>query len=145
VVQAVETVESCAAGVAAAELQVLLLSQTVLRSLAVGADEERVAASTAAGMGRNRWKGWSLLLLESRWRRGKKFLQRREREGEVVQTPRKVVGVSGCDEGCGGGTVARLVAAKGVAEKEKAENDEKQGRNDDFLSTLYSIFFLLRT
>jgi len=41
-----------------------------------------------------------------------------------------------------GGTVARLVAAEGVAEKEKAENDEKQGRKDDFLSTLHSIFFL---
>jgi len=81
---------------------VLLLSRTVLRSLAVGADKERVAASTAAGMGRNRWKRWSLLLLESRWRKGKSFSQRRGREGEVVQTPRKVVGVSGCDEGCGG-------------------------------------------
>jgi len=44
-----------------------------------------------------------------------------------------------------GGTVARLVAAEGVAEKEKAENDEKQGRKADFLSTLHSIFFLLRT
>jgi len=33
---------------------------------------------------------------------GKFFLQRRERGGDVVQTPRKVVGVSGCDEGCGG-------------------------------------------
>jgi len=30
---------------------VLLLSRSVLRSLAVGADEERVAASTAAGKG----------------------------------------------------------------------------------------------
>jgi hypothetical protein len=44
-----------------------------------------------------------------------------------------------------GGTVARLVAAKGVAEKEKAENYEKQRRKVDFLSTLHSIFFLLRT
>jgi hypothetical protein len=44
-----------------------------------------------------------------------------------------------------GGTVARLVAAEGVAEKEKAENYEKQGRKTDFLSTLHSIFFLLRT
>jgi hypothetical protein len=40
-----------------------------------------------------------------------------------------------------GGTVARLVAAEGAAEKEKAENDEKQGRKADFLSTLHSIFF----
>jgi hypothetical protein len=37
------------------------------------------------------------------------------------------------------------VAAEGVAEKEKAQNDEKQGRKADFLSTLHSIFFLLRT
>jgi len=81
---------------------VLLLSQSVLRSLTVGVDEERVAASTAASKGGSRWKGWPLLLLESRWRRGKRFSQRREREGEVVQPPRKVVGLSGCDEGCGG-------------------------------------------
>jgi len=32
--------------------------------------------------------------------REKFFIEKRE--GEVVQTPRKVVGVSGCDEGCGG-------------------------------------------
>jgi hypothetical protein len=34
--------------------------------------------------------------------REKFFTEKREREGEVVQTPCKVVGVSGCDEGCGG-------------------------------------------
>jgi hypothetical protein len=31
--------------------------------------------------------------------------------------------------------VARVVAAEGAAEKEKAKNDEKQGRKVDFLST----------
>jgi hypothetical protein len=55
------------------DLHLLLLSRSVLRSLVVGADEERVAASTAAGKGGSRWKGWSLLLLELRWRRGKKI------------------------------------------------------------------------
>jgi hypothetical protein len=34
--------------------------------------------------------------------RKKIFVEKREREGEVVQPPRKVVGLSGCDEGCGG-------------------------------------------
>jgi len=42
-------------------------------------DEERVAASTAAGKGGNRWKGWSLLMLELRWWRGKRVSERRER------------------------------------------------------------------
>jgi hypothetical protein len=41
-----------------------------------------------------------------------------------------------------GGTVARLVATEGVAEKEKAENDEKQGRNDDFFVN-FALDFLL--
>jgi hypothetical protein len=53
------------------ELQVLLLSRSVLQLLAVGVDEERFAASTAVGKGGNRWKVWSLLLLESRWWKGK--------------------------------------------------------------------------
>jgi hypothetical protein len=65
------------------------------------------------------------------WSRGggeeKRFSQRREREGEVVQPPRKVVGVSGCDEGCGGSTVARIMAAEGAAEKEKTEKDGNKG------------------
>jgi len=34
--------------------------------------------------------------------REKFFTEKREREGKVVQTPRKVVGVSGCDKGCVG-------------------------------------------
>jgi len=46
---------------------VLLLSRSMLRSLAVGADEERVTASTAAGKGGSRWRGWLLLLLEPLW------------------------------------------------------------------------------
>jgi len=58
---------------------VLLLSRSVLRLLAIGVDEERVAASTAAGKGGNRWKGWSLLMLELRWWRGKRVSERRER------------------------------------------------------------------
>jgi len=39
----------------------------MLGLLAVGMDEERVVASTTAGKGGSRWKGWLLLLLESRW------------------------------------------------------------------------------
>jgi hypothetical protein len=38
------------------ELQVLLLSQLMLRSLAVGADEKRVVAFAAVGKGGSRWK-----------------------------------------------------------------------------------------
>jgi hypothetical protein len=38
------------------ELQVLLLSQSMLRSLMVGADEKRVVASAAVGKGGSRWK-----------------------------------------------------------------------------------------
>jgi len=124
---------------------VLLLSRTVLRSLAVGADEERVAASTAAGMGRNRWKGWSLLLLESRWRRGKIFFTEKREGGRWCKRHVRLLECLAVMKVVVGGTVAKLVAAKGVAEKEKAENDEKQGRKDDFLSTLHSSFFLLRT
>jgi len=71
---------------------VLLLSRSVLRLLAVGADKERVSTSTATGKGGSRWRGWLLLLLEPRWWRGKRFLQRRERGGKVVQPPREVVG-----------------------------------------------------
>jgi len=126
------------------ELQVLLLSRSVLRSLAVGADEERVAASTAAGKGWSRWKGWSLLLLESRWRRGKRFLQRREREGEVVQPPRKVVGVSGCDEGCGGRDDGKSSGDRMCGWEGESRKRWKQGRKDGFLSTLHLIFLSLR-
>jgi hypothetical protein len=49
------------------ELQVLLLSRSMLGLLAVGVDEERVVPSTAAGKGGSRWKRLLLLLLESRW------------------------------------------------------------------------------
>jgi hypothetical protein len=44
-----------------------------------------------------------------------------------------------------GGTVARLVAAEGAAEKEKAENDEKQGRKADFFVNFALDFLLPQT
>jgi hypothetical protein len=90
----------------------------VLRSLAIGAVEERVAASTAAGMGRNRWKGWSLLLLESRWRRGKSFSQRRERERERwCKHHVRLLECLAVIKVVLGGMVARLVAAEGENRK----------------------------
>jgi hypothetical protein len=38
------------------ELQVLLLSRSMLRSLAVGADKKKVVASAAVGTVGSRWK-----------------------------------------------------------------------------------------
>jgi len=71
------------------------------------------------------------------------FAKKRERRGKVVQPPREVVECLVVMKVVVGETVAGVVAEG--AEKEKAENDEKQGRKADFLSNLHSIFFLLRT
>jgi len=43
-----------------------------------------------------------------------------------------------------GGTVARIVAVEGAAEKEKTEKDGNKGERLVFLSTLHLIFFPLR-
>jgi len=74
----------------------------------------------------------------------KRFSQSREREGEVVQQPRKVVGVSGCDEGCGGRDGGENSGGRRCGLEGETRKRWKQGRKAGFLSTLHLIFYSLR-
>ena len=65
--------------------------------------------------------------------------EEREREGEVVQPPREVVGCLVVMHVVVGETVSRVVAAEGAAEKEKAEKDENRGERLIFCQ-LYTQF-----
>jgi len=68
-----------------------------------------------------------------------KEFHREEREGEVVQPPREVVGCLVVMYVVVGETVSRVVAAEGAAEKEKAEKDENRGERLIFCQ-LYTRF-----
>jgi len=68
-----------------------------------------------------------------------KEFRREEREGEVVQPPREVVGCLVVMYVIVGETVSRVVAAEGAAEKEKEEKDENRGERLIFYQ-LYTRF-----
>jgi hypothetical protein len=68
-----------------------------------------------------------------------KEFRREEREGEVVQPPREVVGCLVVMYVIVGETVLRVVAAEGAAEKEKEEKDENRGERLIFYQ-LYTRF-----